>query len=146
MRLLSVLILLVATSSVVSGQDVKDSTKSPAGPTVAVPQTVVEVFKDVTATDRFTAAYVKVLKKLVDATELTPAEELRLKIAVYTPAGNFLFKEYAVTQMALSLDADALPFNDVGKIDRDNIDWDGFDDFLIKVVPFHLELLERFGL
>jgi len=95
--------------------------------------------------DRFHLALSKAIRASVRKGELSRAKAVRIRVAMLSPAFRKHVENLAVIQMAFSADADVLPFNADGKIERANIDWDSFLAFLEKLIPLILQLMDLFG-
>lgn len=72
--------------------------------------------------------------------DITRRERVRLSIAILSPAFVEAAEDLAVIQMAFS--GDDIPVTSDGSIDRAAIDWGGLADFLERLLPLLLELLE----
>ena len=96
------------------------------------------------AKSKFHKAAVKAASELRKRGDLTRAQELRFRVAMFAPAFRKHSEDVAVTQMVFS-GSDAVPMSADGMVDRASIDWDGLIAFLERLIPILLQLLEIFG-
>lgn len=72
--------------------------------------------------------------------EITRVQAMQLRAGCFSPAFLAMAEKVAVTQMAFS--GEDVPTNDEGKVEVR--DWAAFLDFLVKLLPILLDLLDRF--
>ena len=96
------------------------------------------------ARSEFHKSVVKAAKEMRKKGELTRAQELKLRVALFSPAFQKHCEDVAVVQMVFS-GSDSVPMSADGMVDRASIDWDGLIDFLTRLIPILLQLLEIFG-
>lgn len=100
-----------------------------------------------TATVKFKRSILKAVRTAKKNGDITAAQSIRLRVALMSPAFQRKAEDLAVTQMAFGQsDDDApLPTNEDGSVDRTAIDWEGLGNFLMKLLPLLLELLDAFA-
>ena len=84
------------------------------------------------------------MRKSVRAGKMKRVDALRVRVALLSPAYRKHAEDLAVTQMAFS-GSDAVPLNDSGQVERAAIDWTALGDFIERLIPLLLQLLEIFG-
>ena len=107
---------------------------------------VVETSKPVEVRDGFRSALVKAIRAKVRSGELSRSDAVRIRVAMISPAFRKHVEDLAITQMVFSgVDSDAIPFDDAGKVERASINWDSLLDYLGKLLPLIISLLDLFG-
>ena len=102
----------------------------------ATPLTQVEVRSD------FHRSLVQAAHKMVRDGTLTRAKFVRLRVAMMSPAFRNYAEQLAVIQMAFS-NSENVPMTPDGTVDRTAIDWDSLADFLERIIPLILDLIEQ---
>lgn len=111
--------------------------------TTQLPQVTQTQDGDEVAGDQFALSLRSAIVKAQRDGTITRRERLRLTIALFSPAFRSHAKELAVTQMAFS--GEEVPTLEDGRIDVASIDWNGLADFLERIVPILLQLIQLFG-
>jgi len=97
--------------------------------------------------DDFHRAAVRSIRMARKNGTLTARQAVTIRTRLLAPAFRAEIKNLALAQMVFSGDdSRALPFDDDGKIIETAIDWGGFADFLERIWPLVLQLLQSFGL
>ena len=92
------------------------------------------------AANPFRRELLKAITAGVASKEITHAQALRLRVACFSPAFLANAEKVALVQMAFS--GEDVPTDDEGKVEVR--DWQAFLDFLVKLLPILLDLLDRF--
>lgn len=143
MRSAIVIFLFVASSVLVSGSTASTTLMPPVAPAVPAPTFFepasqpddLEV-KEVAAGDRFHNNVIKAAIKARKEGKITRSDVLKLRVAMLSPAFRAKAKELATIQMLASDQADQIPM--IGE----NIDWDKLLEFIEKLIPLILKLIE----
>lgn len=110
-------------------------------PSLAAGPDVVEA-----GSDSFHRGVIRAAMQLRERGELSRREVLRLRVAMLSPAFRAKAKELAIVQMTFSGEESAqAPIGSDGTIDQAAIDWDGLADFIERLIPLILQLLEIFA-
>jgi hypothetical protein len=105
-------------------------------------QTTVEEVRD----SGFRRAVVKAADGAAKAGDIRRLDAVKIRVATLSPAFLDRAKELAVVQMQASgSDLDGLPVDAEGKIEVARIDWDKLGDFLVKLLPLILQLIDMFS-
>ena len=134
---LAVLIFVLLPISV-QAQGLTETAKALNGP--AETQSADEV-----KIDKFHRSLRKAIKSAVRNGSLSPAKALQLRVRLMAPAVRAAAEDLAVAQMAFSEDAEILPYDVNGKVERASIDWDNFLAFLEGLIPLILKMIDLFG-
>jgi hypothetical protein len=93
----------------------------------------------------FRKAMVKAIRTAVRDKEITPAQAIKLRVALHSPAFEQHAKTLCVVQIASSgIESEFVPITD-GKIAVASINWEALGEFLKVVIPLLLELLVSLG-
>ncbi|WP_413432773.1 hypothetical protein [Crateriforma spongiae] len=94
----------------------------------------------------FRRSLIQATRKAARSGDITFADALKIRVALFSPAFCDAAEDLCVTQMAFSGQAEGvLPMTPDGVIERASIDWDGFASFLERIVPIILQLISLFG-
>lgn len=117
----------------------------PIKPTATDSQAVQESIevREAVADDNFHRGIVKAAHSLFQKGTISRGEYIRFRVAMLSPAFRKHARHVAVTQMAFS--GDKVPETGAGDIDETAIDWNALAEFLEKMVPILLMLLEIFS-
>jgi hypothetical protein len=96
-----------------------------------------EDFKEVKAGDKFHRNLLKAVRAARKSGKIKPAEALRIRAAMLSPAFRAKAEELAKIQMGSSDQADKIPLDAEVKSD-----WDSLADFLERMIPLVLQLIE----
>lgn len=96
------------------------------------------------AAGSFHAEFLQAVSKARQAGKITRRQALRIRIKLLSPSFRDHCEGLCVTQMVFS-EAEDLPVNVDGSIDQTAIDWDSLADFLERMIPIILQLIEIFG-
>jgi len=91
----------------------------------------------------FGKSVMKAARKAKQKGTITRRQMLRLRVALLSPAFRQHAEDLAVIQMAFS--GEDVPEKTAGGIDRTAIDWEGLAEFLERLVPILLALLDALG-
>lgn len=111
----------------------------PDEPIVSSPSTVQEEARR----SDFHGGMIKAIRSAREKGELTRAKALRLRVALLSPAFRKHAEDLAVIQMAFS--GSDVPVDAQGNIDRAQIDWDAIIEFLERLIPILIQLIEIFS-
>lgn len=95
-----------------------------------------EEIVEVAVGDSFHRNVIKAAVKARKSGKISRAQLLRLRVAMLSPAFRKQAKELATIQMKSSADADKIPM--IGE----NIDWDKLFEFIEKLIPLIIQLIE----
>lgn len=98
---------------------------------------------DVAAETPFARSVAKAARKMRRDGKITRLQQLRLRVAMLSPAFRQHAEELAVTQMAFS--GSDVPTTDDGRIDAASINWDGLLDFIERLIPLLMRMMEIFS-
>ena len=111
-------------------------------PLMLVAQDTENPFKEV-AGKGFHRAVIQAAVKKVKADEMRRADLIRLRIAMMSPAFRKRAEDLAIIQIASSDDdLFGLPTDENGRIDRAKIDWDALADFIERLIPLIMMIIE----
>ena len=99
---------------------------------------------EVEAQTGFHRNVIKAAMELHKKGELKRTQVMRLRICMLSPAFRKSAEELAITQMVFS-GAEGVPMSTNGVVDKAAIDWDGLIEFLEKLVPIILQIIQIFG-
>lgn len=100
-------------------------------------------FVEVKADAKFHRVVLKQARKQVKAGKLKRADMVRLRIAMMSPAFRQRAEDLAIIQIASSDDdLFGLPTDENGKIERAKIDWESLGDFIERLIPLILMIIE----
>lgn len=114
-----------------------------AGVSVA-PDAVEDPTETVSERGNFRRTVRRAIREQVRSGAMTRRDGLKLNVAMFSPSFSEQAENLAITQMVFSGDA-GLPMNSDGKVERANIDWDKFFEFLKVFLPFLMDLLTAIG-
>lgn len=98
---------------------------------------------DVAAETPFARAVAKAARKMRREGKITRLQQIRLRVAMLSPAFRQHAQELAVIQMAYS--GAEVPTLDDGKIDVASINFEGLLDFIERLIPLIMKLMEIFS-
>lgn len=98
---------------------------------------------DVAAETPFAKAVAKAARKMRREGKITRLQQIRLRVAMLSPAFRQHAQELAIIQMAYS-GAD-VPMTEDGKIDIASINFEGLLDFIERLIPLIMRLMEIFS-
>ena len=110
------------------------------------PVTIQETSTAIKNEDGFRRALIRAMRQRVKNGDMTRRDAVKLRVALVSPAFREHCETLAITQMVFSgVESDALPFDQNGKLNRADINWEGLAAFLERLLPLLLELLNMFG-
>lgn len=97
--------------------------------------------------DKFWRTQVKAIAAARRAGKISAADALKLRTALFSPAFRDQCKQLCVTQMVFSGESDEfIPRTETGAVDVAKINWEGLAEFLERMVPLILQILQAFGI
>lgn len=93
----------------------------------------------------FQSSLGKAIRQARKKKAMSVGQSIKLRVALLSPSFRKQAEELAVTQMAFSEMSGELPRTESGKVDRSKIDWNGFADFLERLLPILLQLIDMFA-
>jgi hypothetical protein len=93
--------------------------------------------------NKFRSALLKAAQEAAKKGELKRIDVVRLRVATLSPAFLERAQELALVQMSFS--GEEVPTDDSGKIDVSRIDFEKLLDFLERLLPLLLKLLDLFA-
>jgi hypothetical protein len=99
-----------------------------------------------TSDERFSRSLLKAARQMVRDGKMTRRDQLKLRVAMLSPAFRKHAEELAALQIYYSgqTSPDA-PLNDDGRIELGSINWEGIASFLERLMPLILKLIDVFG-
>ena len=98
----------------------------------------------VEAADNFHREVIKAVVKARKEGKITRTEAVRIRVAMISPAFRKRVEDVAVMQLAASGQDTGLPIGEDGKINRAQIDWEALADFLERIIPLIMQLIQAF--
>lgn len=98
---------------------------------------------DVAAETPFAKTVAKAARKMRREGKITRLQQIRLRVAMLSPAFRQHAEELAVVQMAFS--GGDVPMDTDGKVDVASINWEGLADFIERLIPLIMKLMEIFS-
>lgn len=96
----------------------------------------------VAGSDGFVVAMRRAVSEARKSGKISRREAIRLQVALFSPAFRQTAREFACVQMAFS--GEEVPVDDTGRVDASSIDWGAIADFLERVIPILLDILDRY--
>jgi hypothetical protein len=93
------------------------------------------------AANPFRRELLKAIPAGVERKEITRAQAMTLRAACFSPA--FLRMAEVVARVQMSMSGEDVPEGEDGKLEVR--DWSAFFDFLVKLLPILLDLIDRFS-
>lgn len=138
-----VLVLAFATSKPATAQHQTIQSDKPA----ATPAAEAAKLETVESSNiKFRRSLLAAANKSAKAGKLKRRQVLSLRVSTLSPAFLDAAKQVCVSQMFYSgVGEEFVPMTDDGKVNMEGIDWDSFADFLERIIPIVLQLIEIFG-
>ena len=95
--------------------------------------------------DGFKRSLIRAIRSEVKAGNMSRANAIKLRVALVSPAFLARAEQLAQVQIVFSgVEAEQVKYDDDGRIIAGSIDWEGLSEFLTKLIPLILQLLEMF--